>query len=160
MKNISPKKNLDRVGGDWTIAEISINYKPIITNQPRITSIAETPTLIRKLWDNNSINLQEQFVAYFFNTDSRMIGYRLISTGTMNLCIVDIKLLCSLALHSLCSYVVIAHNHPSGSISPSAYDNSITLQVREALKLIDVKLLDHFIIVENGYLSFSDAGWL
>ncbi len=78
----------------------------------------------------------------------------------MKSCIVDIKLLCSLVLHTLCSYVVIAHNHPSGNIAPSKYDYAITNKIQEALKLIDVDVLDHFILVPNGYISFAGAGYL
>ena len=150
--------NLNKVkNGNWTVAEIAIDYKPIYTNQPQITSIQDTHDLIRRLWDKEKLSLQEQFVALFFNTPLKMIGYRVISTGNMTGCLVDVKLLCSLALHSLCSFVVIAHNHPSGNINPSKYDIAITLKIKNALQLIDVELLDHFILVENGYISFADA---
>jgi DNA repair protein RadC len=71
---------------------------------------------------------------------------------------VDVKLVCALALHSLSSAVVIAHNHPSGNLKPSRNDFAITIKVQEALKLIDVDLLDHFIITDNGYLSFAESG--
>lgn len=160
-KKPSKEENLKTIKkGDWTVAEISITYKPLITNQRQITSITDTHDLIRRLWDNEKLSLQEQFVALFFNAGIKMIGHRVISTGNMGGCLVDVKLLCSLALHSLCCYVVIAHNHPSGNIRPSEYDIAITMKIQNALKLIDVELLDHFILVENGYISFADADLL
>ena len=89
-----------------------------------------------------------------------MIGWKVLSTGNMTKCIVDIKLLVSLALHCMCTHVMIVHNHPSGNLKTSQCDENITLTVKNALKLIDVELIDHLIIVENGYFSFNDEGLL
>ncbi|WP_066404409.1 JAB domain-containing protein [Flavisolibacter tropicus] len=75
-------------------------------------------------------------------------------------CLVDMKLLCSVALQLLCSSVVIAHNHPSGNIKPTKYNEIISIKISQALRLINVELLDHFILVEDGYISFADAGLL
>jgi len=146
--------------GNWTVAEISIKYRPIIAKQAQITTISETYELIRGLWDDQTICLQEQFVAFYFNTANRILGHRVICKGDMKSCLVDVKLLCSLALHSLCSAVVIAHNHPSGNLKPSDKDFAITLKIKEALRLIDVELLDHFIITDTDYASFTECGWI
>lgn len=78
----------------------------------------------------------------------------------MTKCIVDIKLLVSLALHCMCNHVMIFHNHPSGNLKTSQCDESITQTVKEALKLIDVQLIDHLIITVSGYFSFIDEGLL
>lgn len=78
----------------------------------------------------------------------------------MSKCIVDIKLLVSLALHCMASHVVIVHNHPSGNLTASACDKTITASLKEALRIIDVSLMDHLIISEDGYLSFADDGLL
>lgn len=94
------------------------------------------------------------------NTSKKTIGWKLLSTGTMANCIVDIKLLVSLALHCMATHVVIAHNHPSGNLKTSESDETITKMIKDALKLIDVQLMDHLIITENGYFSFSDEGFL
>jgi DNA repair protein RadC len=99
-------------------------------------------------------------MAFFLNTASQLIGYRLINTGTMDNCLIDIRLLVSIALHCMASNVIIAHNHPSGNLQISKSDEKITKQVFDALKLIDVKLLDHLIISENSYLSLREEGLL
>jgi DNA repair protein RadC len=54
--------------------------------------------------------------------------------------------------------VIIAHNHPSGNLKPSAQDEIITKKVKEVLALIDVKLMDHFILTEDAYVSFAEEG--
>jgi len=154
------KRRIDHLKGEWTVAELSVTYKPTTAQSPQITSTEEAHQLIRSLWNEESINLQEQFMAFFFNRANRLIGYRVISTGTMNACVVDVKLLVSLALHCLCEQVIIAHNHPSGNLKPSTQDEVITKKVKGALALIDVQLMDHFILTQEAYVSFAEEGWL
>ena len=159
-KRANKKNNLNHLEGSWTVAEIEIIYKPIITDHTVISSSSQAYELIKTLWDKEKINLQEQFAALFFNHSKKIIGWKVLSTGNMTKCIVDIKLLVSLALHCMCTHVMIVHNHPSGNLKASQGDESITQTVKEALKLIDMQLIDHLIIVENGYLSFNDEGLL
>jgi DNA repair protein RadC len=114
--------------------------------------------MIKGVWDNNLINLQEQFMAFYLNSANRLIGYKLINTGSMTQCSIDIKLVVSLALHSMSTAVILAHNHPSGSLKPSQQDEMVTTRIKSALQLIDVRLLDHFIITDCSYLSFQEQG--
>ena len=159
-KKLSKQQYLKQLKGNWTVAEIEISYKPIITDHTVITSSYQAYELIKRLWDKEKISLQEQFAALFFNAANKMIGYRVITTGTMKGCIVDVKLLVSLALHCLSSYIMIVHNHPSGNLKPSNADIALTLKIQEALKLIDVELLDHITIVDDGFASFKETGLL
>lgn len=154
------KKILQQLEGNWTLAEVIISYKPIQNDHPPIRSQEDAEALIRKLWDNEKIDLQEQFVAIFLNTTNKVIGHRVISTGSMKQCIVDIRLLVSLALHCLAENVIICHNHPSGNPKVSEQDVRITHKIKEALQLIDVKLLDHFIITSTGFTSLAVEGLL
>jgi len=157
-KQNSKEEIFQQLKGSWAVAEIEITYKPIITDHTIISSSSQAYELIKQLWDNEKINLQEQFAALFFNQSKKIIGWKVLSTGNMTKCIVDIKLLVSLALHCMCTHVMIVHNHPSGNLKISQSDENITATVRDALKLIDVQLIDHLIIIENGYLSFNDEG--
>ena len=158
--NKSGLKNLKQLKGNWTVAEIEISYKPIITEQQKITSSSAAYDLVQTLWDKESIYLQEQFAVLFLNNYKKLIGWRIISTGTMTKCIVDIKLLVSLALHCMATDVIIIHNHPSGNLNASQFDRSLTETIRDALKLIDVCLMDHLIITDTAYFSFRDEGIL
>ena len=156
----SRSQNLKEIKGNWTVAEIEISYKPIITDCKTITSSSSAYELVKTLWNTETICLQENFAALFFNQSKKIIGWRILSIGTMNKCIVDVKLLASLALHCMATEVMIVHNHPSGNLNPSACDKDLTQTIKAALKLIDVNLLDHLIITEEGYYSFSDEGML
>ena len=60
----------------------------------------------------------------------------------------------------MCTDVVITHNHPSGNLNRSASDKSLTQTIKDALKLIDVTLMDHLIITADGCYSFSDEGMI
>ena len=153
-------QHFKQIQGNWTVAEIEISYKPLITNHATITSSLAAYELIKDLWDNETICLQEQFAALFFNNSKKVIGWRILSIGTMTKCIVDIKLLLSLSLHCMATNVIVVHNHPSGNLIASQCDKVLTATVKDTLKLIDVVLLDHLIISENGYFSFSDEGML
>jgi DNA repair protein RadC len=160
MAKSNRRKELENLKGDWTLAELSVTYKTKPNALPVIKSAEALYKFLDGVWDKQVINMQEQFMAIFLNRANRVIGYRLICTGSMNKCLIDIKLLVSLALHSLAEGVVISHNHPSGSLKPSSCDETITFKLKEALALIDVKLMDHIIITDIGYYSFADEGLL
>jgi DNA repair protein RadC len=113
---------------------------------------------VRPRWDEELINLQEQSMALYFNNADQLISYRLISTGNIRETIIDVQLLVCLALHTMASKVIVVHNHPSGKLEASKSDIKITKQIKEALELIDVLLLDHLIITDNCYLSMNARG--
>lgn len=156
----SKKKDLDNLKCDWTSARISITYNSRILNNKSIKTHDDAYKMIISVWDKELINVQEQVMAFFLNGRNKLIGYRLISTGTSNKSLVDVKLLISLALHTMASAVIIAHNHPSGSLQASENDREITRKIKDVLELIDVKLIDHFIISDSGHYSFAEEGEL
>ena len=64
----------------------------------------------------------------------------------------------SVALKTLATGLILAHNHPSGNFKPSEADRQITSKIRQAAKLLDIELMDHIIISSEGYYSFADDG--
>ena len=64
------------------------------------------------------------------------------------------------AVDSLATSVILAHNHPSGKLNPSQADISITEKVKNALALLDIKLIEHLILTVDGFYSFADEGHL
>jgi DNA repair protein RadC len=95
-------------------------------------------------------------MAVFMNRTGQVIGYRLLNTGNISHCDIDTRLLVSLALHCMASSVIIAHNHPSGNLTPSDADISLTKKIIDALALIDITLLDHQIIIDDGWFSMAN----
>ena len=77
-------------------------------------------------------------------------------TGT----VADPKLIFVAALKSGATGVLLAHNHPSGNLTPSQADIDLTRKIKEGGKLLEIQLLDHLIITSEGYYSFADEGLL
>lgn len=84
---------------------------------------------------------------------------RLSSGGTLN-SPVDIKLVLKNAITYLASGVVLVHNHPSGDCAPSQYDVDITRRLKNALEIVDIKLLDHVVIGGEANFSFAERGFI
>jgi DNA repair protein RadC len=99
---------------------------------------------------------QEEFYALYLNTKLKPIKIMRISIGNINEVQVDIKLITKYAIEYLANAVVVAHNHPSGHISPSEPDDDLTKKLKEALRVFDIKLIDHLIVAEDKYYSYAD----
>lgn len=72
----------------------------------------------------------------------------------------DVQLIMKSAIHTLCSGIILCHNHPSGSVKPSEADDKLTFRLAEAAKLFNISLLDHIILSDNSYYSYADEGRL
>ena len=102
----------------------------------------------------------EEFKALFLNNENRLLALETIQKGTINKSVVYPRQIVERALHNHAAGVIIAHNHPSGSLKPSNSDIKITKIIRDALDTIDIPLLDHIIIGGNGYFSFKENNYL
>lgn len=102
----------------------------------------------------------EEFIALFLNRRNVVTSKEIISTGGMTGTVVDPKLIFKRALDKRACGIILAHNHPSGSLKPSKQDIALTKQVSDAGRLLDIQVLDHLIISEQGYYSFADEGML
>ncbi len=102
----------------------------------------------------------EEFWAIFLNNSNKVIHISQLTQGGISQSIVDVRILFKTALDHFATGIIIAHNHPSGSLKPSREDVNITQKIKEAGKTLAIQLLDHLIITQNSYFSFSDAGLL
>jgi DNA repair protein RadC len=102
----------------------------------------------------------EEFFVIFLNKANRVLAHRHISKGGVDGTVADIKIMLKHALELLASGIVAIHNHPSGNLKPSDADIRLTRKLKDAAALMDIQLLDHLIIGERNYLSFSDQGML
>ncbi len=143
-----------------TISEIQVSYKPFIKNGLRIKSSNDAYRILKNLFSEETIQLQEQFVVIYLNTAGKVIGSYQLSTGGLTGTIADVRLILSVALKSLATGIILGHNHPSGNLTPSEADKLITNKIKQAAKLMDIKVLDHLILSCEGYYSFTDEGIL
>lgn len=102
----------------------------------------------------------EVFAALLLDNKHQVICFKELFSGTLNGASVYPREVVKLVLQENAAAVIFAHNHPSGDASPSQADRQITLKLKEALALIDVRVLDHFIVGNNEGFSFAEHGLL
>ncbi len=98
----------------------------------------------------------EEFWVLFLNRHHKIIDMQRISAGGLSETVVDVRLIMKMGIERLASSIALCHNHPSGNSQPSGQDKAITHKVKEGGTLLDIALLDHVIIADNSYYSFSD----
>lgn len=123
----------------------------------KITDSKLAADFIRQFWGDD-IEIFESFYLLMLNMNNVTIGYAKISQGGIAGTVVDVRLICKYAVDSLCSSVIVAHNHPSGNLNPSSQDIDITNKLKQALQLLDIKLIEHIILTKDAYYSFADEG--
>jgi len=102
----------------------------------------------------------EEFWILCLRRNNTLIAKHKISMGGVSRTIVDPKLVFNMALKDLASSIVICHNHPSGNLKPSELDIQLTKNIHINARLLEIALLDHVIVTENGYYSFRDNNQL
>ncbi len=100
-----------------------------------------------------------QHVVYL-NRANKIKHYEIISEGGITGTIADPRIILKKALENDAVSIILCHNHPSGSTKPSRADQELTKKISEAASYLDIKVLDHIIVSEEGYYSFADEGLL
>jgi DNA repair protein RadC len=103
---------------------------------------------------------QEHFICVSLNAAHEVIASRVVSIGLVSSAQVHPREVFAEPLQDRASAVIVAHNHPSGDLTPSEADKKITKQISDAGKILGIKVLDHVIFGRRGYFSFQEAGWL
>lgn len=144
------------------VSEVELIYKKkeSTANAKKIDTSKIAFDILFSLWDKNKIDYVEHFYALYLNRANKVIGSILLSTGGCVGTVVDVKVLIQGAILSNAQGIIIAHNHPSGSLIPSNSDLDITSRIKTACNYFEISLLDHLIIAENQYYSFKDEGRL
>lgn len=98
----------------------------------------------------------EEFWVLYLNNSNKVIYRGQLSKGGITGTVVDIRLIFKMAFEQNATAIILTHNHPSGKLMASDADLKITKRVKEAGLTLEIQVLDHIIITENGYLSFQD----
>lgn len=112
------------------------------------------------LYPAGSIQYSEQFYVLLLNRQNQLFAYKLISSGGITATHTDPKLIFQTALLCHATQIILVHNHPSGNRLPSSNDIELTKRLKQLGELMDLHVLDHVIIVDDGYYSFADEGML
>ncbi|HIP19021.1 MAG TPA: DNA repair protein RadC [Sulfurovum sp.] len=135
------------------IREERLQYHRIKAN-PVITTASRA---YKHLYEYHHLD-REHFIAITLDGASRVINTHIISIGTLNQSLVHPREIFYKAIQDKAAAIIIAHNHPSGQLSPSRADTQVTTRLKEAGKLIGINIVDHIILTPDGYYSFQDEG--
>jgi DNA repair protein RadC len=138
-------------------AEVELIYRSKIKPKDRI-QIPDSRTayqVLKSTWDENKIELLEQFKIVLLDRNMGCLGVAEIGRGGKHQCIADPKLIFVAALKANAEAIILAHNHPSGNLKASKQDLALTTDLIAASKLLDIKIVDHLIITSDGYTSFE-----
>ncbi|MGC1630719.1 MAG: DNA repair protein RadC [Gelidibacter sp.] len=102
----------------------------------------------------------EEFWIIYLNNSNKVLQKNQLSKGGITGTLVDVRLALKTAIEVGAVGIILAHNHPSGTLKPSEADKQITQKLKNAGESLDIKVLDHLIITEKAYFSFADEGML
>lgn len=103
---------------------------------------------------------REAFYILFLDNQHRVISDEVLFEGTIDAASVYPREVVKRALHHNAAALILAHNHPSGVAEPSQADRRITRRLTDALALVDIRILDHFVVGDGEVISFAERGWI
>ncbi len=141
-----------------TVSEVSLKYQTQTSfeEKPIISSPEQAHRFLKKIWDSDTIELREEFVIVLLNHSKKVIGWSKVSTGGPFATIVHPTTVFQLILLGNAASVILAHNHPSGTLKPSLADIELTKRLSKAGKLFSIGVDDHIILTRESYFSFRE----
>lgn len=134
--------------------EISRRYSTPGAPLERVTRPEDTLLLLSDIRKKG----QEHFVSFTLNGAGELINRRIVTIGLLNHSLVHPREVYADAITDRAASIIVAHNHPSGSLEPSSQDIAITAQLKEAGALVGIQLIDHIIVTKTSYVSMRERG--
>ncbi len=143
-----------------TIAEIKLSYATQVkaSQRVKISGSRDAYNVLLQNWSSSYIEFIEQFKVLLLNRANKVLGIFEVSSGGCTGTVADPKLIFCSAIKANATGIIMAHNHPSGSLQPSQSDIDLTRRMKEGGKLLEVQVLDHIVLSKEGYYSFADEG--
>jgi DNA repair protein RadC len=154
VKGLGPAKRAELIA----VLELA---RRALSQQLRAREVFASPNAVRQyLQLHLGARPHEVFAVIFMDVQNRLLAMEEMFRGTLTQTSVYPREVVLRALHHQCAAVVLAHNHPSGSVQPSRADEALTQTLRSALALVDVRVLDHVIVGAGETLSMAERGLL
>lgn len=128
-----------------------------ILEKPVIRTSLDAANILRPLLADHR---QEVFYVAFLNRSNKVNRVEIVSMGGLSGTFVDPRIIFRKALEYHAAQIILCHNHPSGNLRPSHADIGLTQKMTAAARLLEIKVMDHLIVSEEGYFSFADEGLL
>lgn len=146
----------------WFLGEVSIGYKRTDIDETlvktQIRNSDHAAKFFRGIFPEEVMEHHEEMWVGYLNYNNRPIGFMQMSKGNISSTTIDVRAITQGALMCNAPSVILMHNHPSGNATPSDQDIKITSQIRQALKLFDIKLVDHIVLTLDSYTSMAEEG--
>ena len=145
---------------DYRVAEVGLTYRNRVPKKDR-KQILDSYTAYKVLKDNFSdetIDYKETFKVLYMNLNCQVLGCSTISEGGITNTLADVRMILQGALLTNATGIVLAHNHPSGTLKPSREDDRLTKRIVEAADIMNIRVNDHIILTSEGFYSYNDEG--
>lgn len=156
VENLMDFKGVGKVKAVKIKASLDLGYRllPLIPSKPlSLSSSAAAFSVLKPVLIGLA---HEEFWVLYLDNAHIVLERSLLGKGGFTATVVDIRLVLQQALKWGATAMIVAHNHPTGNLTPSGADKTLTLKLKDAAKLLDMVLLDHIIVGKNEYFSFAD----
>ena len=126
-----------------------------LSGEFKIKSPTQAVEFLHSIYNEENLKYYESFCVVFTNLKNEVIGYKKISSGGLNSCHVDTRLIFNASINALATGLLVCHNHPSGNPEPSTADRELTTAIKQGCKILGFTFLDHIIITADKNKSYS-----
>lgn len=144
-------KGLGQAKASQIIAVIELGRRLHTNRNPEVLSAQDIWNLCADFRESK----KEHFVAFYLDTQSRLIERQIISIGTLNTSLVHPREVFEPAIKLSVASIIVAHNHPSGLLEPSKEDKQVTERLKQSGELLGIEIVDHIILSKSGYKSLK-----
>ena len=157
VKQLMKFKGIGEAKAVTIVATLEIGRRRRGEEVQKITKITSSKSVFELLQPLIGELPHEEFWIVYLNNSNKVIHSAQLSKGGITGTLVDVRLVLRQALEYGAVGLILAHNHPSGTLKPSVADKQITNKLKLASDALDIKVLDHLIIANNDYFSFADS---
>jgi len=159
LEELNSVAGVTRIKAAKIAAAFELVRRKNIQDQPTILKVTKAADIFEhiKLYLNNH-NEVESFGAIYLNRSYKVLSTDILSSGGITGTVADPRVIIHKALLLRAVTIILFHNHPSGNLKPSRPDEELTLKIKQACELFDIRLADHIIISSEGYFSFAESG--
>lgn len=154
LDNLLKERGLGKAKALQVIALLELGKRLQSEEKQEILSAKDAWTLCSDI----RASKREHFVAFYLDTRGTLIDRQVVSVGTLDASLVHPREVFEPAVSLHASSIIVAHNHPSGNLEPSAEDREVTDRLSRAGKILGIRLLDHVIVTKDNFVSMKDRG--
>lgn len=158
LNDLTKFKGIGKTKAISIIAALEIGKRHLEEKATKNINIKCSAEVFQYLYPVYAGKTSEEFWIILLNRANNIIGKYQISIGGLTGTIADPKKIFRIALEKRATAIILSHNHPSNNVKPSEADNKLTKKLKDAGNSLDISVLDHIIIGENNYYSYSDKG--